>query len=260
MFKGDNMRICSIKGCGKKYYGLGYCRNHYIHFKKYGDPLIYKIKSYQNILCSVKYCKKKYYASGYCLKHYRSLFWYPKNKESIRKYQKQYKKDHYPLKTHKCFVKNCLIRTRYKYCAKHSKRNRLHRSLDLSKKYTLKGRRNPNWKGGVSEYYNHYLMKKMRILKLQQTKGKCEICGKHGYQIHHKDNSKNNHNIENLILVCAKCHGILGRGRHNKTSKFIRLYGMTLNDMGKKFNRNPRTLYSIYRRGDLDIFLLKQTN
>jgi len=41
-----------------------------------------------------------------------------------------------------------------------------------------KGKRNGNWKGGTAEYPNHYEMKKNRLIKLQQTKGKCEACRK----------------------------------------------------------------------------------
>ncbi len=32
------MRICKIKGCGKKYRALDYCNKHYKRWKKYGDP------------------------------------------------------------------------------------------------------------------------------------------------------------------------------------------------------------------------------
>jgi len=34
-----NPRLCSIPECGKPYYGLGYCKNHYRRFKFHGDPL-----------------------------------------------------------------------------------------------------------------------------------------------------------------------------------------------------------------------------
>ena len=32
-------RLCLIPDCGKKTIGLGYCKNHYHRFRKYGDPL-----------------------------------------------------------------------------------------------------------------------------------------------------------------------------------------------------------------------------
>jgi hypothetical protein len=32
-------RICSIPDCGKPHYGRGWCRNHYAHCSKHGDPL-----------------------------------------------------------------------------------------------------------------------------------------------------------------------------------------------------------------------------
>lgn len=34
-----NPRICSIPGCGKKHSGLGYCKNHWYRYRKFGDPL-----------------------------------------------------------------------------------------------------------------------------------------------------------------------------------------------------------------------------
>ena len=100
------------------------------------------------------------------------------------------------------------------------------------------GSKNVNWKGGIAEYPNHYLMKKNRLLKLQETKAKCEICGRRANTIHHKDGSKDNHSIKNLIVLCHSCHSIIDLKRGNQgghTTKFIRKYGMTLKDMARQF-------------------------
>ena len=74
-----------------------------------------------------------------------------------------------------------------------------------------------SWKGGKSQYPNHTEMKKNRKIKLGITGGKCEDCGKKEkiMQIHHIDLSKINHKLNNLKLLCLKCHCKyhLNRGR-----------------------------------------------
>ena len=37
-------QYCKVKGCNKKSRGLGYCKAHYRHFKKYGDPEYYAVE------------------------------------------------------------------------------------------------------------------------------------------------------------------------------------------------------------------------
>lgn len=61
----------------------------------------------------------------------------------------------------------------------------------------------------ASGYPNHYTMKKNRIIKLKQAKGKCEVCGKPAYVIHHIDFSVDNHKLSNLIILCNHCHKII---------------------------------------------------
>lgn len=220
------MRICNVIGCKKRHYAKGYCQNHWIKNKKYGDPL-HNSDWFKPKFCSIKKCGKKKYAKGYCKNHY----------EAFRRggYQKR-----------PCKIQGCIIRVRHpnEYCQRH--KERIARSLptDLSIKFHggRRGEGNGNWNGGVAEYPNHYEMKKNRILKLQQTKGRCEICGDHGKHIHHIDGSKNRHELRNLILLCVKCHGLAHKGRHSKTSKFIRLCGSTLNQLGEKYNVSPATI------------------
>lgn len=104
------------------------------------------------------------------------------------------------------------------------------------------------------KYPNHYRMKKNRILKLQQTRGKCEVCGERGFQIHHKDGDKGNHKIENLLLLCRKCHMIIHQGRQNQ-SKFIKLYGISVGEMVKKYGGTDARFYAMHRKKKLKIFL-----
>lgn len=91
------------------------------------------------------------------------------------------------------------------------------------------------WKGGVADYPNHYQMKLNRLEKLEQTKGKCEICNKEANQIHHRDGSRDNHAISNLIVLCRKHHVMVDiTNTQHKTSKYLRKYGMTLREMTEK--------------------------
>ena len=104
------------------------------------------------------------------------------------------------------------------------------------------GKRNA-LKHGNSPYKNYHIMQNNRIELLKKTKGKCELCGERGGNIHHLDNSSINHDLKNLILVCSKCHSFLhakfdkdGRQINIKVNtKYIRKYGMTLKEIGKKF-------------------------
>ncbi|MDD5220864.1 MAG: HNH endonuclease signature motif containing protein [Candidatus Bipolaricaulis sp.] len=72
-----------------------------------------------------------------------------------------------------------------------------------------RGEKNNRWNGGVSEYPNHYRMKLARLEKLKMSGGLCEVCGQPAREIHHIDESKGNHSIENLAILCKKCHVIL---------------------------------------------------
>lgn len=38
----NNIRLCSVEGCNRKYYCKGYCGKHYTRYRKSGDPLIYR--------------------------------------------------------------------------------------------------------------------------------------------------------------------------------------------------------------------------
>ena len=99
------------------------------------------------------------------------------------------------------------------------------------------GEKNPRWTGGTSQYHNHAEMKRQRLLKLKETKGICEACGRQGKQIHHIDGDKSNHALKNLAVLCFSCHGIIDRGlgnnRKQHDSKYRRVYGMRLMDISR---------------------------
>ncbi|MDD5565217.1 MAG: hypothetical protein PHQ91_15995 [Thermoanaerobaculaceae bacterium] len=192
--------------------------------------------------CKVINCNNKYYAKGYCRKHYEGFI-------SRGGYKK-----------HKCLVDKCnnIVTDKNKYCRGHKYRIKKNLSLDLSVRIVNgpKGVINGNWRGGCSEYPNHYLMKKNRILKLKQAKGMCEICGFRGDRIHHIDKNKSNHLLKNLIVVCSKCHGILHRGQRRK-SKYKELYGMTIAEMVNTFGKYVSYYYLLHTQGLLKKFITK---
>ena len=108
-------------------------------------------------------------------------------------------------------------------------------------------------------YPHHHLMKKNRVIKLQQTKGECEICGKSAQVVHHIDDSKDNHSLENLLAVCCKCH----RALHHpdevdavyKTSKFIRLYGGSIAQIVKRTGLTSNKVYEMHYTHKLGQYL-----
>jgi len=124
------------------------------------------------------------------------------------------------------------------------------------------GKRNA-LKHGNSRYKNYHIMQKSRIALLKRTKGICELCDNRGKNIHHLDNSGTNHNLENLILVCLKCHTFLHAhfdkdGRRYKDTKHARKYGMTLGEIGKKFGVTRQSIYQWIQIPEKEAWLREQ--
>ena len=112
-------------------------------------------------------------------------------------------------------------------------------------KKIMMGDGNPRWNGGTSEYPNHNELKKIRIKILKKSKGKCEICGNPANVVHHIDGSKTNHSMKNLIPLCDPCHWAVHKkeyGERSGTSKYVRKYGMTLEQIGNKLNMSLTTV------------------
>ena len=121
-----------------------------------------------------------------------------------------------------------------------------------------KGKNNINWNGGVSEYSNHAKLKKQRLIVLKNSKGKCEICGKQARIVHHIDGSLSNHSIDNLISLCNPCHravhqeDLYGAAQNGgRTSKFIRIYGITLQEMALKYGGTSNRYSQLHQEGKL---------
>lgn len=130
----------------------------------------------------------------------------------------------------KCKIKYCNRKYYVRgYCRLHYERIRKKIPLNLPP-YCNKGQRNGNWKGGVAEYPNHYLMKKQRLIILKNNP-LCEYCGKRATQIHHKDEKKQNHKLTNLVAVCHICNS-------RQSSKFYKRFGYTLDQLSKLLGRS----------------------
>jgi len=105
-------------------------------------------------------------------------------------------------------------------------------------------------------YPNHYLMKKNRLVVLEQSKGKCAICRQPAQIVHHKDCTLDNHSLDNLIPVCHGCHKVLHLDEIGYTgSKLKRLYGLTIHEMVREFHRNKSFFYALSSTGLLADFL-----
>ena len=127
------------------------------------------------------------------------------------------------------------------------------------------GKNNNRWNDGASEYPNHTQLKRNRLEKLKQSGNKCEACGEDAFCVHHLDGSVDNHDLDNLAVLCRKCHSILHAGINEKnfsvrpkTSKYIRKYGMTLREMVERFGGTINTWYSLHKKGELRGFIDEQ--
>ena len=100
-------------------------------------------------------------------------------------------------------------------------------------------------------YPNHYEMKQNRLKVLLRAKGLCEICGRKGKHIHHKDGGRLDHSLENLIFVCLTCHHLIHQGRKNHTSRFIRLYGYNLREISERLNCTISSVSNLHRKNKL---------
>jgi len=99
-------------------------------------------------------------------------------------------------------------------------------------------------------YQDHYKLKKARLLKIKESGGKCELCGKPGKVIHHIDGNKDNHAEENLTLLCSTCHGIChagddnGKGREY-ASRYRRMYGKSQKELADMTSLKPSQIQAL---------------
>lgn len=106
-------------------------------------------------------------------------------------------------------------------------------------------------------YLDHYTMKQNRLKVLRKNDYKCAICGKEATEIHHQDNSYSNHDPDNLLPICHKCHMQLhAQNRRSNKPKinseaieyFLAVRGMTKQELAQKINMTGAAVATILRR------------
>ena len=125
------------------------------------------------------------------------------------------------------------------------------------------GGNNPRWNGGNSDYPNHVILKKIRIKVLQKSKGKCEICGNPAQIVHHIDEDKSNHSIDNLIALCHHCHVNLHRDNNGKShlgrpNKCNLEYNLPVKEIAKMFGVTSGAVYYWIRNPKKKEWLTKE--
>lgn len=66
-------RICSVEGCGKKHYSLGYCVTHYNRVRANGTTDLLPKPTRVSRVCEVEGCGRPHRARGLCQMHARRL-------------------------------------------------------------------------------------------------------------------------------------------------------------------------------------------
>lgn len=158
--------------------------------------------------CSVLICKNESKIKGLCKYHYKL----------------QWRRKKYPLKkdyTHKCEWPGCdKIVPLKKMCKNHGVRFR--KWGDFEQHVHLYGSKSNNWRGGTSPYKNPGEHKRIRNMLFKKYNGKCQLCGSPAKQVHHIDRSRDNHNPNNLLVLCFSCHNKQhGRKTYKHKSEYM---------------------------------------
>jgi len=194
-------------------------------------------------VCKIKGCDRQYYSKGYCHLHYQRLLVTGSPNRTLQM-----------NKGKVCKAPGCDKSAAVKgYCPMHYERWRQHHSLKARPR-GARGKKNGNWKGGTSEYRNHYLMKKNRLIRLKEEEFKCEFCGKKTNLTFHRDCSKDNHSLANLSVACKRC-GLNAFRKPNSTSKYQRKYGMTLEEMALRYGGYTSKYFYKHQKGMLSKYL-----
>lgn len=170
---------CIVEDCGNLSNAKGYCIRHlYLRTDK---------------ICKEDGCGLGYQSRGYCHKHFE----YYRRETTYRHKDKR-----------KCLALKCNNEVcKNDYCAEHQKK--VDNGLDPNIDYKV-GENNHRWNNGVSDYPNHRTMRKIRLVKIGMVNNQCEECGSSlpssKLQAHHLDGSKDNHALDNIKILCHKCH------------------------------------------------------
>jgi len=136
---------------------------------------------------------------------------YPKTKEHKKKLSLSLKGRKAPWNTKRC--KGIPLSKKHKKRISLSKvgvirSEETKRKISEGHKGLLVGKRNPQWKGGISfEPYSVDWTKTLKRSIRERDKYQCKLCGKEpALDCHHIDYNKTNCNPNNLIILCRSCH------------------------------------------------------
>jgi hypothetical protein len=100
---------CKVEQCSNKFHAKGFCKIHYLRWRRYGNPLVVKINRDHNGLCSIDGCNEKYWAKQYCRLHYKRFIAHGDPEKIL-------------INNHDgfCIIENCNNKRRARgYCHKH---------------------------------------------------------------------------------------------------------------------------------------------
>jgi hypothetical protein len=174
------------------------------------------------------YCKKpylgegKYFCSPKCRNKYRARYqpkwrkklslaqlkrWTPKRKKKQSEIHKKIKKRYKFTKTD--ILKGAFQKGNIPWNKGLKRNNRVKKAISKANKGRLKGKKNPQWQGGISKNpYDSGLTPYKKHLIFKRDNFECQICHQIGgkLSIHHIDYNKQNSNKNNLITLCQKCN------------------------------------------------------
>lgn len=211
---GHIKKHCVIFGCGQKTYALWLCRNHYAKALLGGV-----ISPDFEMKCHVPGCENKFYSQLNKHGHVETKL----------------------CKRHRIRAKN------FSKCG----RTVTMEALASPKHWFQTGEHNWQWKGGKWPYRNYREYQKNRAIILKRDDYRCVKCKKACHTARRIDGDPENAKIENLQVMCHGCitrHSAALRGGKN-SSKFMRMYGMTLMEMQDKFNTRYWTIRKWLNKG-----------
>ena len=108
-------------------------------------------------------------------------------------------------------------------------------------------------------YPNRSLFDKNKLIVLKNNSYMCCNCGNKATEVHHKDGSKTNHSINNLIPVCDECHKQLhvadrkSRDKNklniNAINELLIKSGLNKSEFANKLGMLPSSLSIMFKRG-----------
>jgi len=196
--------------CGKTY-NLG--REHHASKERKYCSNLCRISDTKKISFECFYCKKIFFDSPSrkrifcgkdCQRRYRTIRPKPINKEK---------------ECDNCGIKFIIKYDRQRFCSRDCS------SYWLSN-VRNKGENHPKYKGNIKQRYSYpSIFYKIRKDIIKIHNGECLICGNPASSVHHIDYDKENNYIDNLVLLCNRCHAKTNTNREEWKERINHLIG-----------------------------------